>query len=117
MPIFKSSHFKYEFDEDGNFYWHWKVPDEMFFLDPNFFFDPFDPFTRPRVRAMIQGYQNGEVSHEMWIDLPYLMSGVFVPASSEFFDITFERVEIGIYVQINDFSNRAYSKWKKVKIK
>jgi len=117
LPIVSSKTFKYKFDDDGNLYWNWEVPKGMFYLDPDIFFDTFDQGARPLVRAMIHGYQNDELSNIMWIKLPYLMSGVFVPASWGFLYNEYDRVEIGIQVQLQDFSTRTYSNMKKIKIK
>jgi hypothetical protein len=116
LPIVKAFTFAYHFDRDGNFYWKWWVPIKMFYLDSSFFYED-DLGKRPQVRAMIEGYQNGEISHLMWIDVPYLMSGVYVPASWGFFDNNYDRVEIAVQVQIRDFSNRTYSNYRRIRIR
>jgi hypothetical protein len=106
MPKISSKSFKYEFDEEGNFYWHWDIPKDFFYIGPEFFKDY---STSPSVRAMIEFYNNGVLTDEVWINIPYLMSGVFIPATSGVFDVEADRIEIGLQLRIQDNTYRSYS--------
>jgi hypothetical protein len=112
MRVVSSKSFKYKFDEEGNFYWHWQIPKDMFYIGPEFHDDY---YTRPSVRAMIEFYNNGTLTDEVWIKIPYLMGGVFVPAASGVFDVEADRIEIGVQVRIQDNTYRSYSNYKEIK--
>lgn len=112
MPTVSSKSFKYKFDEEGNFYWHWEIPKDMFYIGPEFH-NNYD--TRPSVRAMIEFYNNGKLTDEVWINIPYLMSGVFVPVSSGVFSVEADRIEIGVQLRIQDNTYRWYSNYKEIK--
>jgi len=112
MPAVSSKSFKYKFDEEGNFYWHWEIPKDMFYIGPEFH-NNYN--TRPSVRAMIEFYNNGKLTDEVWINIPYLMSGVFVPVSSQVFDVEADRIEIGVQLRIQDNTYRWYSNYKEIK--
>ena len=114
LPVISSKSFKYKFDIDG-LYFQWAVPKEMIFEVDHTLFDNFQ--SAPHIRAMIDRYDNSGRVWNLWVVLPYLMNGVFVPASSGIFDGEFDYIEVGVQVRTRDSSTRTYSNMKKIKIK
>jgi len=109
LPVVSSKSFKYEFDEDGNFYFHWDVPKDMFYLGPELL------NRRPHVRAMINFYNAGVLTDKIWVKIPYLMSGVFIPVDWGIFDTEADYIEVGVEVRLNDSTYRTYSDYKELK--
>jgi len=108
LPIVSSKSFKYEFDEDGNFYFHWDVPKGMFYLGPELL------DRRPHVRAMLHFYNAGVLTDKIWVKIPYLMSGIFIPADWRIFDTEADYVEVGVEVRLQDSTYRTYSDYKEL---
>ncbi len=112
LPVVSSSSFKYEFDQDGNLYFCWEIPTKDIFKMDHTLFNY--PARYPSIRAMINRYDSNGDIYNLWIELPYLSTGVFVPADSGILDGA-NSIEIGVQFRTRDNSNRTYSNFKKIK--
>lgn len=112
LPVASSKSFKYEFDADGNFYFHWEIPKGMYYLGPDILNDW---VRRPQVRTVINFYNNGIITNRVWMKLPYLMSGIFIPATSGIFDTEADYIDIAVELRLDDNTYRTYSDFRELK--
>lgn len=112
LPVVSASSFKYEFDQDQNLYFSWEIPaKDIFNMDHTLFNDP---SRYPSIRAMINRYDSNGDIYNLWIELPYLSTGVFIPVDSGILDGA-DSIEIGVQFRTRDNSNRTFSNFKEIK--
>ena len=113
MPVVSSQSFKYTFDQDRNLYFSWTIlAKDIFNMDHTLFNN--SPGRYPSIRAMINRYDSNGDIYNLWIELPYLSTGVFVPVDSGILDGA-DSIEIGVQFRTQDNSNRTFSNFMQIK--
>jgi hypothetical protein len=113
LPIVSSQTFKYEFDQDKNFYFNWDISKKWFDIDHLLFNYS---GSAPQLRAVLTRYDHDGRVWMLLIKLPYLMGGTFVPGYCDIFDGDYDRIEISVQMRTADNSNRTVSDSMKIKI-
>lgn len=113
LPIVSSKTFKYEFDQDRNFYFNWDISKKWFGIDHLLFNNP---DSAPQLRAVLTRYDHDGRIWMLLIKLPYVMGGTFVPGYCDIFDGDYDRIEISVQMRTADNSNRTVSDSMEIKI-